>query len=95
MDVVRQTLSVLLVFALLGLALWKLRTPGNATAGAGWWNRASVVPRSLERVERLALTPQHELHLVRMDGRALVVATHPQGCEVLVGSPETVERAQP
>jgi hypothetical protein len=97
MDVVRQTLAVLLVFALLGLALWKLRLLGNVTAGkAGpaWWNRARRGPRSLETVERLPLTPHHTLHLVRMNGREVLVATHPQGCEILVQSPESSESAQ-
>jgi flagellar biogenesis protein FliO len=92
MDAVRQTLSVLLVFALLGLALWKLRRLGNGVAGAALWNRARGAKRSLESVERLALTPQHALHLVRMNGREVVVATHPQGCSILLQTPESSER---
>jgi flagellar biogenesis protein FliO len=39
--------------------------------------------RSLEALERLALTPQHSLHLVRIGGREVVVATYPQGCVLL------------
>ena len=53
----------------------RLRLPGAMRpAGRG---------RSLESVERLALTPQHSLHLVRIGGREVVVATHPQGCALL------------
>jgi hypothetical protein len=32
------------------------------------------------------LTAQHAVHLVRIDGRELVVATHPQGCSLLSAS---------
>jgi flagellar biogenesis protein FliO len=83
MDVgaLRQVLSVLLVFSLLGLVLWKLRRPGSGFRSP--WRRPGGNARSLEAVERLALTPQHALHLVRVQGREVVVATHPQGCTVL------------
>lgn len=81
MEIARQISAVMLVFALLGAALWTLRHKGSLrfpgrprTAGRG---------RSLESVERLALTPTHSLHLVRINGHELVVATHPQGCELL------------
>jgi flagellar biogenesis protein FliO len=77
----RQALSVLLVFSLLGLALWKLRQPGSAIRPL--WRRSPAGARSLESVERLALTPQHALHLVRVQGREIVVATHPHGCTLL------------
>jgi flagellar biogenesis protein FliO len=93
MDVVRQTLAVLFVFLLLGLALWNLRRVGRGVAGASFWNRARGGARSLESVERLSLTPQHTLHLVRMNGREVVVATHPQGCSILPQSQEPSERA--
>lgn len=80
----RQALSVLLVFSLLGLALWKLRQPGVAIRPL--WRRSQASARSLESMERLALTPQHALHLVRVQGREIVVATHPRGCTFLTGS---------
>ena len=83
MDVgtLRQVFSILLVFSLLGFALWKMRRPGNPIASL--WRRPPTGARSLEAVERLALTPQHALHLVRVQGREMVVATHPQGCTLL------------
>ena len=40
-------------------------------------------PRRMHVVERLPLTPQHSLHLVRIDGRLLVVASGPGGCSLL------------
>ena len=87
MDVgtLRQALSVLLVFVLLGFALWKLRQPGSNTRPL-WrlpWRRDGAELRTLESVERLVLTPQHALHLVRVHGREVVVATHPQGCTLI------------
>lgn len=80
MDVgtLRQALSVLLVFVLLGLALWKLRQPGSVFRPP--WRKPGAKTRSIEAIERLALTPQHMLHLVRVEGRGLIVATHPHGC---------------
>jgi flagellar biogenesis protein FliO len=44
-------------------------------------------PRRMQVVERLPLTPQHSLHLVRIDGRLLVVASGPGGCSVLEEKP--------
>jgi len=45
---------------------------------------ASGKGRPIETIQRLALTPHHSLHLVRLDGRELVLATHPQGCVLLL-----------
>jgi len=86
MDVgaLRQALSVLLVFSLLGLALWKLRRPGSAFRPP--WRKQGAATRALEPVERLALTPQHVLHLVRVQGHEIVLATHPNGCTLLNGA---------
>jgi flagellar biogenesis protein FliO len=78
MEIARQVLSVLLVFALLGGALWALRRGGRVT-----FRGAARKTRSLESIERMALTPQHSIHLVKICGREVVVATHPQGCTVL------------
>jgi flagellar biogenesis protein FliO len=83
MDVaaLRQVFSILLVLSLLGLALWKLRRPHGGFGSI--WRRPAGSARSLQSIERLALTPQHMLHLVRVQGREVVVATHPRGCTVL------------
>jgi flagellar biogenesis protein FliO len=79
-EIVRQISAVFSVFALLGLALWTLRRGGSLRfRGMGSERRG----RSLETIERLALTPQHSLHLVKINGREVVVATHPQGCALL------------
>jgi flagellar biogenesis protein FliO len=81
-DLIRQVLAVLLVFGLLGAAVWKLR--GGAIPGRAAGSR-------LVSTGRLALTPHHAIHLLRIDGRELVVATHPQGCSVLSDAPESLK----
>lgn len=86
MDIVRQILAVLLVFGLLGAALWALRRRGSLRGGLPF--RPPGRGRALEVVERLALTPQHSLHIVRIRSRELVVATYPNGSVVLTGAPE-------
>ena len=81
MDIARQVSAVMLVFALLGAALWTLRRGGRLRLPGGM--RPAGRGRALESVERLALGPQHSLHLVRLAGRALLVGTSPTGCAVL------------
>ena len=39
----------------------------------------------MQALERLALTPQHSLHLVSIGGRVLLVAVSPSGCTVVDG----------
>lgn len=75
MEIWRQAAALVAVFALLGAALWSLRHRAGAPR-----KRAS---KSLQAVERIALTPQHAVHLLRAPGRELLVVTHPQGCSLL------------
>ncbi len=77
----QQALSVLLVLALLGGTLWWLRRKGVAqfalrSAGGG-------KHKSIQVVERLSLTPQHSLHLVKLDDRTMLIAVSPGGCSIL------------
>jgi flagellar biogenesis protein FliO len=83
MDVLRQVFSVLLVFSLLGVALWALRRGGRVSFQGFARKRIPGHSKSMAVVERLALTPQHTLHVVRVNGREVIVATHPQGCTVI------------
>lgn len=82
-SITRQLLSILLVFGLLGFALWKLRRGGTPMFFRAPWRRNASGSRAMESLERLPLTPQHSLHLIRVQGREIVIATHPQGCTVL------------
>jgi flagellar biogenesis protein FliO len=83
MDVLRQLFSVLLVFSLLGAALWLLRRGGRISLQGLARTRVQGNTRSMVAVERLVLTPQHTLHIVRVNGREILVATHPQGSSVV------------
>jgi len=101
MEVGRQMLAVAAVFLLLGAVLWLLRRASVASRAASraaslhrwlYSARGARVAPPLERVGRLALTPQHTLHLVRIQGSEIVVATHPQGCSVLSAAAQTNAR---
>jgi hypothetical protein len=92
MDVLRQVFSVLLVFSLLGAVLWVLRQGGRVSF-RGLARKRAMGDRTMIPVERLSLTPQHTLHIVRIDGRDVLVVTHPQGCTVLTTPAEHALRA--
>jgi len=88
MDVLRQAGSVLLVFSLLGAVLWALRRGGRMSVqdfATKRFARKRLLgsTKEMASLERLALTPHHTLHRVRVCGREILVATHPQGCTVL------------
>ena len=65
MDVLRQVFSVLLVFSLLGAVLWLPRRGGRISFQVLAAKRALGDARTMIPVERLSLTPQHTLHIVR------------------------------
>jgi flagellar biogenesis protein FliO len=84
MEALQQALSVLLVLGLLGGTLFWLRRKGLARFGVRGMGRAS--DRQMQCLERLPLTPQHSLHLVRVAGKVLLIAVSPGGCSVLEGA---------
>lgn len=79
MEIVRQVLAVLVVFGALGGALWALRRRG----AAGWSGMHRKKVGRIEVIERVVLSPQHTLHLVRFGDRVLLVAAHAGGCTLL------------
>jgi flagellar biogenesis protein FliO len=79
MDVIRETGAVVAVLALLLLTLWWLRRRGLTGVTLG---RKTAV-RRLESLERLALGPQHALHLVRLGGSALLISSSASGCTLI------------
>ena len=86
MDWIRQLLAVVAVIGLLLGSLAWLRKRG-VTRGA--WNSAGGGrARRLEVLERVALSPQHSLHLVRLDDRLVLVGRSPAGLTRLVGMDE-------
>ncbi len=84
----RIILSVALVFALLGLLLLILRRglrDGLIRMVRPNWSTANLLRKNrvLDSIERIVLTPQHSVLVIRFGDRELVVAAHPQGCSVL------------
>jgi len=80
MEITEQIGMILLVFALLGGLLWFFKKRGIASLpirGRGGNTRR------LEVLERVALTPQHALHLVRVSGKVILVGTAPSSCTVM------------
>jgi flagellar biogenesis protein FliO len=83
MESVQQILAVLFVLGLLGGTLFWLRSKGMARfTGAGLRRSGG---RRMQSLERLPLTPQHSLHLVRVGGKVLLIGVSPGGCSVLDG----------
>jgi len=81
MEVIRELAALALVFGLLGASFWLLRRKGALRwKQAG---RARKGSRPLESLDRLALSPQHALHLVRAADRMWLLVTHAGGCTLL------------
>jgi flagellar biosynthetic protein FliO len=80
MDIVRQSLALAFVFALLWAALWLLRKKGPIRFR---YPGSRAGRNTLESRAKLPLSAQHALHLVRIGERELVLAVHPAGVSVL------------
>jgi flagellar biogenesis protein FliO len=76
MDIVRQSLAITFVFALLWLALWFLKKRGRIRTGLGSGRGESGL---LESRGKLTLSAQHSLHIIRVREREVVLAVHPTG----------------
>jgi len=83
MQLTEQIGMVLLVFALLGGLLWFTKKRGLAAFRVGG---RSENGRRLEVLERVPLTAQHALHLVRVADRTILIATAPSSCTLLDAS---------
>lgn len=81
-DFGRQLLAIVFVLGLLCTLAWKLRG-GRLTLPAAFRTTATDSGSRMELVERLSLTPQHGVHRLRIQGRDLLISTHPSGCSLL------------
>jgi flagellar biogenesis protein FliO len=88
MEWIRQILAVCFVFALLACMVWWLRGRSKVTLRLP---KLSKRARRIEVLERLALTPQHSLHLVSLCGKQMVIAAHSSGVSVV----ERIEGPRP
>jgi len=89
MEAIQQALVVVFVLGLLGATLYWLRGQGMARFSGKGLGRAA---RRMQTIERLALSPQHSLHLVNVSGRVLLIAVSPAGCSVLDGEVRLEDR---
>ena len=94
MEMYEQLLMVAAVLGVLCGGLWLLKRKGYARFGNspfGSRRRRSDGAgfARLEVIDRLALTPQHSLHLVRLADRTLLIGLSPNGCELLESAKET------
>jgi flagellar biosynthetic protein FliO len=72
---------VLVVFALLGGLLWFFKRRGLVSLPLT--GRRGGNARRLEVLERISLSPQHALHLVRVADRIVLIGTAPSACTIL------------
>jgi len=81
-------LAAVFVLAALWAAVLFLRKKGFATTVIPMKRRS----RSIEQIDALRLTPQHTIHLVRANGRDILLAAHPRGVQILESSTQTYAR---
>lgn len=81
-----QLLAVLMVLGILCGALWVLKKKGMVQPAFRRPGKRTGEPR-LEVIDRLTLTPQHSVHLIRVADRTLLVGLSPAGCNLLESSP--------
>jgi flagellar biosynthetic protein FliO len=94
MELTEQITMVLVVFALLGGLLWLLKKRGIASLPVVGRRAAGI--RQMEVLERVPLTPQHAVHLVRVSGKVILIGTAPSSCTILdTALPETFPATQP
>ena len=83
MEYLQQGLALLVVFGLLGTALWFVRTRQGP-------NLRIRGERKMQVIERVSLTPQHTLCLVKVGERLVMIGTAPSSCQLI----QTVEDHQ-
>ena len=81
MEPLQQAAAVLLVLILFGAAIYALRAKGIAMMLRR--SSSGTNQRQLQSVDRLPLTPHHSLHLVRVEGRTVLIAVSPGGCYIV------------
>ena len=79
MEFLQQGLALLAVFGLLGTAIWFLKARQNPNLRGA---------RRMQIVERIALTPQHTLCLVKVGDRLMMIGTAPSNCQLIESIPD-------
>ena len=81
MELIPQFFAILLVLALLGAVMWLLRRKNLLQFSLS--GKAAAGLQHLQTVERLHLTPQHAVFLLRLGDRAVLMSSHAAGCTLL------------
>ena len=76
----QQSFGITLVFALLGLSLWWLKKKGLTHFAMP---AKAATKREIEALGKVLLTPQHSIHVVRIQNRLLFLGVSPAGIRVL------------
>jgi flagellar biogenesis protein FliO len=86
---VEQILAAAFVIGLLLATVWLLRRKGLASATPLW--RRAAQSNSMQVVERLQLTSQHSLHLVRLGDELILIGVSPASCGRIALKPAVPE----
>ena len=82
----QQILAICLVLGLLLATLALLRRKGLAQFPAAL-RSSSARPREMQVIERIALGPQHSLHLVHVRDSVFLIGVGPSGCSKIDAFP--------
>lgn len=86
MEMFQQLLVIAVVLGGLCALVWFLKRKGFAYSSRAYSRmgrkNGNGGPR-LEVIDRLALTPQHSLHLVKLADRTLLIGLSPSGCNLI------------
>jgi flagellar biosynthetic protein FliO len=74
-----QSIAAFLVLLLLVAFLWAMRRRGLASFNLAL-GKSLAKQRAMQVIERLPLTAQHSLHLVRIQDRVILVGVSPSSC---------------
>ena len=89
MEIFQQIAAIVFVFALLAGALWWLRGRNLVAFGPVRPNTSR-----LQVIDRVRLTPQHSVHILKAGDRELTIAVHPSGCTLLADTRTVGEEKQ-
>ncbi|MBI4907777.1 MAG: flagellar biosynthetic protein FliO [Acidobacteria bacterium] len=89
MEMLSSVMSAAAVVLLLLLCLAFLRRKGIAQVRL--FRPNGQAGRNLEVLDRLVLTPQHSIHLVRVADNQLLIGLSPSGCSLLQTLPPPSE----
>ncbi len=73
-----QIVAVFFVLLLLAATLWLLRRRGLVTVNTAIAKRSKG--KLMQVVERMPLTANHSLHLVKIQDRVILIGVSPSGC---------------